>query len=64
MQGGSSTEQEMCLAFVLVYPAIPMTLCASTPRPGPLLSSLGIRNVTRDRSVLKATPDSFDDTVS
>jgi hypothetical protein len=31
LQGGLATTNEMCLTFLLYYPAIPLTACVSVP---------------------------------
>ena len=30
-QGGASTNNEMCLSYIYVYPKIPLMACVSTP---------------------------------
>lgn len=38
--GGESTKEEMCLAFVLVYPRPDLYICASAPTLGTQLTAM------------------------
>jgi len=42
MQGGLSTEQEMCVVFLYYYPKIPLTLCETVPDTESLFNYFGI----------------------
>lgn len=46
IQGGSSTHQEMCMAFVFYYPKIDFGLCTSVPSKTQTYPYFGIYNVT------------------
>jgi len=41
-QAGQSTREEICLAFLLYYPKIPLVYCLSEPTPQQIFGSLGI----------------------
>jgi len=34
VQGGLATSEEMCAAFLYIYPQIPMTICNAAPFRG------------------------------
>ncbi|XP_043238916.1 DBH-like monooxygenase protein 1 homolog [Amphibalanus amphitrite] len=46
--GGRATQEEMCVIFMLYYPAVQLAQCVSTPQKEPLLSALGVSGVRRD----------------
>ena len=45
MQGGLSTEKEMCVGFLYYYPKIPLTLCEASPTFRDLMSYFQIEKV-------------------
>jgi len=46
MQGGLSTEQEMCMVFLYYYPKVTLTLCETAPKTNELVNYFGIERVT------------------
>ncbi|CAK8671829.1 DBH-like monooxygenase protein 1 isoform X2 [Clavelina lepadiformis] len=43
--GGLDTDREMCMAFILYYPKLPLNLCSTSPSFWPFLFNFGIYNV-------------------
>ncbi len=43
-QGGLSTSDEMCLAFLLYYPAMNLSTCVSFPNTTTLISEMGAKD--------------------
>jgi len=44
-QGGLSTSSEMCLAFILYYPKIPLQACQTAPTVSSLINYFGLSYV-------------------
>ncbi|XP_050717468.1 DBH-like monooxygenase protein 1 isoform X2 [Eriocheir sinensis] len=43
--GGPGSRDEMCLAFLLYYPKVPLTNCESHPALGNIYRPLGVKNI-------------------
>ena len=46
LQGGFSTRNEMCLAFITYFPRSPLTFCTSKPHIGEFLHSMDVGAVS------------------
>lgn len=46
LQGGLSTNEEMCVVFMAYYPRIDLTYCMSQPDPNTVVDALGIEAAT------------------
>ena len=46
LQGGLSTQQEMCVVFIHYYPKIPLALCQAIPERNQLWNYFGIKQAT------------------
>lgn len=45
LQGGSATDNEMCLSYLHYYPKINMSSCLSQPNIDTLFKPLGVENI-------------------
>jgi len=63
--GGLSTREETCLAYLLYWPRVDLSLCYSLPSLATILTSLGIRELKpgSDPVRIKSPPELADQTV-